>query len=61
MPDHIRVALIHLAIRRYDTSEALQQLQALEQKAERLDRLERWVQAGGSLTCAQLLEQWQRS
>ena len=60
MPDHIRAALIQLAIRRHDTNLALQQLEALERKAERLERLEGWLQAGGSLTCTQLLKQWRR-
>ena len=61
MADHITAALIALSIRRgHAVDPALQQLEAMRERLQQLERLHQLVQASGPLTCEQVLRIWRK-
>jgi|DEB0MinimDraft_6_1074348.scaffolds.fasta_scaffold00211_17 hypothetical protein len=61
MADYITAALIALSVRRgHAVDPALQQLEAMRERLQQLERLHQLVQASGPLTCEQVLRIWRK-
>ena len=59
MADYITAALIALSVRRgHAVDPALQQLEAMRERLQQLERLHQLVQASGSQPCHLVLQLW---